>query len=136
VQRLLTSNDFAYLVDFGIAHAGGDSGLTMTGAAIGSCAYMVPERFTGGQVGPRVDVYALTCLLHEMPHRQAALPGERLRSADERPHAAPGEVCRSGHIPLVQACRTGAGLAAAAAVTVGAAAIAAAAAPAANSGTM
>jgi len=62
---LLTSNDFAYLVDFGIAHAGGDSGLTMTGAAIGSCAYMAPERFTGGQVGPRVDVYALACLLHE-----------------------------------------------------------------------
>lgn len=62
---LLTPNDFAYLVDFGIAHAGGDSGLTMTGAAIGSCAYMAPERFTGGQVGPQVDVYALACLLHE-----------------------------------------------------------------------
>ena len=62
---LLTPNDFAYLVDFGIAHAGGDSGLTKTGAAIGSAAYMAPERFTGGQVGPQVDVYALTCLLHE-----------------------------------------------------------------------
>jgi serine/threonine protein kinase len=62
---LLTANDFAYLVDFGIAHAGGDSGLTKTGAAIGSAAYMAPERFTGGQVGPQVDVYALTCLFHE-----------------------------------------------------------------------
>jgi serine/threonine protein kinase len=62
---LLTPNDFAYLVDFGIAHAGGDSGLTRTGAAIGSCAYMAPERFTGGRLGPQVDVYALACLLHE-----------------------------------------------------------------------
>ncbi len=62
---LLTPNDFAYLVDFGIAHAGGDSGLTKTGAAIGSCAYMAPERFTGGRVGPQVDIYALACLLHE-----------------------------------------------------------------------
>jgi serine/threonine-protein kinase len=62
---LLTSNDFAYLVDFGIAHLGGDSGLTSAGAAIGSCAYMAPERFTGGQVGPAADIYSLACLLYE-----------------------------------------------------------------------
>jgi serine/threonine protein kinase len=62
---LLTSNDFAYLVDFGIAHLGGDSGLTSAGAAIGSCAYMAPERFTGGQVGPPADIYSLACLLYE-----------------------------------------------------------------------
>jgi serine/threonine-protein kinase len=62
---LLTGSDFAYLVDFGIAHLGGDSGLTSAGAAIGSCAYMAPERFTGGRVGPPADVYSLACLLYE-----------------------------------------------------------------------
>lgn len=62
---LLTRDDFAYLVDFGIARAGADSGLTRTGAAIGSCAYMAPERFTRGQVGPQADVYSLACLLYE-----------------------------------------------------------------------
>jgi serine/threonine protein kinase len=62
---LLTPNDFAYLVDFGIAHLGGESGLTSAGAAIGSCAYMAPERFTGGRVGPAADVYSLACLLYE-----------------------------------------------------------------------
>ncbi len=62
---LLTGNDFAYLVDFGIAHLGGDSGLTSAGAAIGSCAYMAPERFTGGPVGPAADIYSLACLLYE-----------------------------------------------------------------------
>jgi serine/threonine protein kinase len=71
---LLTPNDFAYLVDFGIAHLGGDSGLTSAGAAIGSCAYMAPERFTGGRVGPAADVYSLACLLYECLTGAAPFP--------------------------------------------------------------
>ena len=62
---LLTADDFAYLVDFGIAHGGGDASVTSTGLIIGSCAYMSAERFSGGQVGPAADVYSLTCLLYE-----------------------------------------------------------------------
>jgi serine/threonine protein kinase len=62
---LLTSDDFAYLVDFGIAHGGGDPSMTTTGQVIGSCAYMSAERFSGDQVGPSADVYSLTCLLYE-----------------------------------------------------------------------
>ncbi|WP_343602832.1 serine/threonine-protein kinase, partial [Mycobacterium sp.] len=62
---LLTPDDFAYLVDFGIAHLGGDTGLTSAGAAIGSCAYMAPERFKGERAGPAADVYSLACLLYE-----------------------------------------------------------------------
>jgi serine/threonine protein kinase len=62
---LLTPDDFAYLVDFGIAHGGGDPSMTSTGLVIGSCAYMSAERFSGGQVGPTADVYSLTCLLYE-----------------------------------------------------------------------
>jgi serine/threonine-protein kinase len=62
---LLTPSDFAYLVDFGIAHTTGEGGLTTTGAAIGSCTYMAPERFAGGNVGPPADVYSLACVLYE-----------------------------------------------------------------------
>jgi serine/threonine-protein kinase len=62
---LLTADDFAYLVDFGIAHGGGDASVTSTGLIIGSCAYMSAERFSGGLVGPAADVYSLTCLLYE-----------------------------------------------------------------------
>jgi serine/threonine protein kinase len=62
---LLTSDDFAYLVDFGIAHAGGDASVTKTGMLVGSCAYMAAERFSGGRVGPSADIYSLTCLLYE-----------------------------------------------------------------------
>ena len=62
---LLNPDDFAYLVDFGIAHIGGDPGVTSTGMIVGSSAYMAPERFSGGPVGPPADVYSLTCLLYE-----------------------------------------------------------------------
>jgi serine/threonine protein kinase, bacterial len=62
---LLTANDFAYLVDFGIAHGGGESSVTSTGLVVGSSAYMAPERFSGDRGGPASDIYSLTCLLYE-----------------------------------------------------------------------
>ncbi|BBX04678.1 serine/threonine protein kinase [Mycolicibacterium moriokaense] len=62
---LLTPEDFAYLVDFGIAHGGGEASVTSTGLVIGSCAYMAAERFSGARGGPAADVYSLTCLLYE-----------------------------------------------------------------------
>jgi serine/threonine protein kinase len=62
---LLTPDDFAYLVDFGIAHGGGEASVTSTGLVIGSAAYMATERLSGGSGGPASDVYSLTCLLYE-----------------------------------------------------------------------
>ncbi|WP_163796876.1 serine/threonine-protein kinase [Mycolicibacterium sediminis] len=62
---LLTNDDFAYLVDFGIAYGGGEATVTKTGLVIGSCAYMSPERLSGKPGGPPSDVYSLTCMLYE-----------------------------------------------------------------------
>jgi serine/threonine protein kinase len=62
---LITRDDFAYLVDFGIANAATDEKLTELGTAIGTYAYMAPERFTSDEVTYRADVYALACVLHE-----------------------------------------------------------------------
>jgi serine/threonine kinase PknH len=62
---LITRDDFAYLVDFGIANAATDETLTKLGSAVGTLAYMAPERFSGGEVTYRADIYALACVLHE-----------------------------------------------------------------------
>ena len=62
---LVTKEDFAYLVDFGIANAKSDEKLTELGTAVGTYAYMAPERFSSGEVTYRADIYALACVLHE-----------------------------------------------------------------------
>ena len=62
---ILNREDFAYLVDFGIANAVTDEKLTQLGTAVGTYAYMAPERFTNDEVTYRADVYALACVLHE-----------------------------------------------------------------------
>lgn len=93
---LLAAGGFVYLVDFGIAYLGGETGLTSTGAAIGSCAYMAPERFSKGQVGPHSDVYSLACVLYECLTGQPPFPlkdlsqllSSHLLAAPPRPSAA------------------------------------------------
>ncbi|OBK19345.1 serine/threonine-protein kinase [Mycobacterium asiaticum] len=63
---IVTPDDFAYLVDFGIAEARGETHLTMTGYQVGSFAYMAPERLSGNQdATSAVDIYALACVLYE-----------------------------------------------------------------------
>lgn len=63
---IVTAADFAYLVDFGIAEAAGDTRLTTVGTAVGSFAYMAPERFGNGHVNPAADIYSLACVLYEL----------------------------------------------------------------------
>ncbi|OBI00943.1 serine/threonine-protein kinase [Mycobacterium sp. E2733] len=75
---LITKNDFAYLIDFGIARAAGETGLTSTGAAIGTWAYMSPERLNTGQADARADIYALACVLFEALTGQRPYPGDSL----------------------------------------------------------
>ena len=64
---LLDEDDFAYLIDFGIARAAEDTRLTETGVAPGTLHYMAPERLRDNpdEEDARVDIYALACVLYE-----------------------------------------------------------------------
>ena len=73
---LITDDDFAYLVDFGIANAATDEKLTDLGTAVGTYAYMAPERLTTEQVTHLADVYALAGVLHECLTGSQPYPGD------------------------------------------------------------
>jgi serine/threonine-protein kinase len=55
-------------MDFGIARAMGDAGMTMTqtAAVIGTAQYLSPEQAKGEQVDARSDLYSTGCLLYEL----------------------------------------------------------------------
>ncbi|MDT5219465.1 MAG: serine/threonine protein kinase, bacterial, partial [Mycobacterium sp.] len=63
---LLSGDDFASLVDFGLANAAGDARLTKPGKAVGTFDYVAPERLSNNPVDHRCDVYALACVLYEL----------------------------------------------------------------------
>src|ERR1700753_937722 len=99
---LVTNDDFAYLVDFGIARAATDPGLTQSGIALGTYNYMAPERFTGEEVTYRSDIYALACVMGECltgapPYRSDSV--ERLIPAHLLEPAARPSQLRPGRVP-------------------------------------
>src|SRR4051794_33094451 len=74
------------LSDLGIALALAldQSRLTVSGAVVGSAAYMSPEQFENAEIGPATDIYALAALAFE------ALSGRRAR-----PETGPVSIARA-----------------------------------------
>ncbi len=78
---LLDKDDFAYLIDFGIARAMEETRLTSTGNAIGTFHYMAPERLGDHPSDDaRADIYALACVLYECLTGQPPFAGASMGS--------------------------------------------------------
>ncbi|KAB2363158.1 protein kinase [Actinomadura montaniterrae] len=77
-DNVLLGPDGPRVIDFGIARIT-DAGSSVTGQAIGTPAYMAPEQFEGGRVGPAADVYAWACTMVQAatgrpPHGADSIP--------------------------------------------------------------
>ena len=64
-HNILLEGERAYLTDFGLAKALGDSGVLSGASVVGTAEYMSPEQWRGERVGPAADVYSLGCVLYE-----------------------------------------------------------------------
>ncbi|WP_318306056.1 serine/threonine-protein kinase [Amycolatopsis solani] len=105
---LVTSADFVYLVDFGIARSMTAEGtsITGTGNVIGTLDYMAPERFGEAPITGLVDVYALACVFFECVTGRRPFLGEgaaaQMGAHLTAPPPAPSQV-RPGLPPALDA---------------------------------
>lgn len=80
--NILMSGPYALITDFGVAKAlnaampSGQGGMTATGMAIGTPAYMAPEQLAG-ELGAdqRIDIYAVGLLGYELLHGRSPFAG-------------------------------------------------------------
>jgi Protein kinase domain len=63
---MIDDEGWVVVTDFGIAKVADAEGLTLTGMAVGTPAYMSPEQCLGGTVGPASDQYSLGVIAYEM----------------------------------------------------------------------
>jgi serine/threonine kinase PknH len=76
---LLDADDFAYLIDFGIARSLDETRMTKSGYTIGTFHYIAPERLDARlEEDARADIYSLACVLYEALTGQPPFPGDSM----------------------------------------------------------
>ncbi len=63
---MVTPDGTVKLMDFGIARADAEIGLTRPGTSMGSLNYMSPEQVRGGTVDARSDIYSTGVMMYEL----------------------------------------------------------------------
>jgi eukaryotic-like serine/threonine-protein kinase len=92
-QNIMVENNGRILVmDFGIARSMEDTGLTHTGALIGTPAFMSPEQAKGEKLDIRSDLFSFGVIFYEMltgkaPYVAETAVGLLLKRVQERPVA-------------------------------------------------
>ena len=75
--NIMVTKSGVKVLDFGLARSPSDPALTQPGHAIGTPAYMSPERAEGREADERADIYGLGLILAEMATgRYSRFPGE------------------------------------------------------------
>ncbi len=75
-NAMVDAQDHLYVTDFGLAKSLTQSGMTQTGAIVGTPFYMAPEQVRGQQVGPQADIFALGVILYQMLAGTVPFTGE------------------------------------------------------------
>jgi tetratricopeptide (TPR) repeat protein len=91
-RRPAVSEDRIVVMDFGLARTLQSSGMTQTGALVGTMEYMSPEQALGEEVDTRSDLFALGLICYELlsgqaPYKADSAIASLLRRTQER--AAP-----------------------------------------------
>ncbi|MFF0561975.1 serine/threonine-protein kinase [Streptomyces sp. NPDC004266] len=77
------------LTDFGISRLLGTTAQTVTGALVGTAAYMAPEQVLGRAAGPAADIYSLGLVLIESIKGELEYDGAPLEAAIARLNRPP-----------------------------------------------